>query len=461
MADDDDDEPDGGGGPVAALTGTVWAPNLAPGMVGLGEEIPVAGAVVSLRAERPPPIPDGVYCEPCADATGAAVTDADGHFQVGVLTPGTYWLVIQKGQFRSERQVELIAGTRALTDAETVLPSRRDLAAGQTIPRIAVAVGNNDSIQDILGKLGLGTVGDDGALTSTDGELDFYTNGGADLGLAMGTLRQLVGDLGAPAPVPHRVHPVRRSTPTSPRCAIRQVLRNLRDYVAAGGKLYVTDWSGEWMDDVFPAPAPARRGDRGSGRSTRRPRPTTRRHRHLGPGDVRRRRRRLLRGRRRRRGRSRADRLARRSGRPARRDRRRRRPDRSAALPGVRQLELDRRHHRGAGRLRRPGPAGDRHAQGVGHRLALGDARSATADRHLPPSRVAVGSCTRPTTPRPAATAGSCRKSACSSTWCSSSACATPTRRSSPSPPPCPCPCPCPCPFLIFSRLATSARAGC
>jgi hypothetical protein len=31
------------------------------------------------------------------------------------------------------------------------------------------------------------------------------------------------------------------------------VLRNIRDFVAAGGKLYVTDWSGEWSDNVFPA----------------------------------------------------------------------------------------------------------------------------------------------------------------------------------------------------------------
>jgi hypothetical protein len=28
---------------------------------------------------------------------------------------------------------------------------------------------------------------------------------------------------------------------------------NIRQYVAAGGKLYVTDWSGEWADNVFPA----------------------------------------------------------------------------------------------------------------------------------------------------------------------------------------------------------------
>ena len=31
------------------------------------------------------------------------------------------------------------------------------------------------------------------------------------------------------------------------------MLRNIREFVKAGGKLYVTDWSGEWMDNVFPA----------------------------------------------------------------------------------------------------------------------------------------------------------------------------------------------------------------
>lgn len=29
--------------------------------------------------------------------------------------------------------------------------------------------------------------------------------------------------------------------------------QNLREYVTRGGKLFVTDWSGEWHDNIFPA----------------------------------------------------------------------------------------------------------------------------------------------------------------------------------------------------------------
>ena len=248
-----DDAIDGHGGPGASLTGTVWAPGMAPGMVPPGEEVPIAGAKVYLRADRPPPIPDGVYCEPCMDLTGAAISDAHGHFDVGTLTPGPQWLIIEKGQFRLEQPVTLDAGTRALADADTTLPSVLDVANGKTIPHIAVAAGNYDSIQDILGKIGLGTVGTDGDFTSTAGELDLYTNGGTDLGMAMGTLTQLVGDLDRLK----RYHIVFIPCAGVANVAALQdpaVLRNLRDYVAAGGKLYVTDWSGEWMDDVFPAP---------------------------------------------------------------------------------------------------------------------------------------------------------------------------------------------------------------
>ena len=87
-ANGDDVELDGHGGAVAELTGTVWAPGMAPGMVPTGEEIPIAGAKIYLRAERPAPIPTGVYCETCMDVTGAAVSDARGRFTVGTLTPG-------------------------------------------------------------------------------------------------------------------------------------------------------------------------------------------------------------------------------------------------------------------------------------------------------------------------------------------------------------------------------------
>ena len=80
MADDDDDSaandggmpnaPDAYTGPTGSVTGTVWAPGNAPGMVPAGHEIPVFGAVAYLSYTRPPPIPQQVHCEQCVDPPG-------------------------------------------------------------------------------------------------------------------------------------------------------------------------------------------------------------------------------------------------------------------------------------------------------------------------------------------------------------------------------------------------------
>jgi hypothetical protein len=43
------------------------------------------------------------------------------------------------------------------------------------------------------------------------------------------------------------------------------VRRNLRDYVQAGGRLYVADWSGDWVDNVFPAEVQLSNGAGGFG----------------------------------------------------------------------------------------------------------------------------------------------------------------------------------------------------
>lgn len=238
---------------TGALHGTVWAPGMAPGMVPAQQEIPIAGALVSLELARPAPIPDGVYCQTCVSTGGGVLTDARGGFELAPLVPGTYWLVIQKGQFRLEQELTVEEGRRALPASMTTLPSELDPARGMTIPRIAIAVGNNDTIEDVTGKMGLGQVSAAGDFTSTRGELDLYTNGGADLGMAMGTLAQLVGDLDRL----RRYHIVFIPCAYDANVAALRdpaVLRNLRAYVAEGGKLYVTDWSGEWVDNVWPAP---------------------------------------------------------------------------------------------------------------------------------------------------------------------------------------------------------------
>jgi hypothetical protein len=171
------------------------------------------------------------------------------------VVANTYWLVIQKGQFRLEQQI--VVGpdqTVTLTAEETTLPSVHDPDNGMWVPRIALASGLFDDMEDIMGKMGLGEVDASGKFvaSSAAGAFDVYSNGGAIDGVAIGSLADLVGSLEAMLNYHIIFIPCSGSSNTA-ALDDPNVLANIRDYVNAGGKLYVTDWSGEWSDNVFPA----------------------------------------------------------------------------------------------------------------------------------------------------------------------------------------------------------------
>ncbi|MDH5491318.1 MAG: carboxypeptidase-like regulatory domain-containing protein [Myxococcales bacterium] len=249
----------GDGGPVipfASIAGTVWAPGNAPGMVPANEEIPVFGAAIRLMVGRPAAIPQGVYCEECVDIGGFGTTSAhDGTFSLSGVTPGDYWLVIEKGQFRLERQLHLDSGEDAALDATmTTLPSVHNPSIGDWVPRIAVAAGSYDHIEDVVGKMGIGGVDAAGEFASGVGAdaVHFYANGGRSYPGMMGSLGDLVHDLGRM----RQYHIIFVPCGSDSNTAVLNepaVLQNIREYVSLGGKLYVTDWSGEWHDNVFPA----------------------------------------------------------------------------------------------------------------------------------------------------------------------------------------------------------------
>lgn len=242
-------------GPLGSITGVVWAPGNAPGMVPAGHEFPIFGALVWLSAAKPAPIPERVYCDECVNApSNAASSDHRGMFALEELVPGTYWMVVQKGQFRLDQQVTVVAGeTLELPATATTLPSVHDPANGMTIPRIALASGQYDDMQDIMGKLGIGSVDSNGRFVagSAANVFDVYSNGGAIDGVSVGSLSSLVGDLDRMLDYHIIFIPCSGDQNTSALWN-SQVLDNIREYVNAGGKLYVTDWSGEWSDNVFP-----------------------------------------------------------------------------------------------------------------------------------------------------------------------------------------------------------------
>ena len=330
---------DAGDDGVTRVTGTVWAPGNAPGLVPVGHEIPVAGAMVYLGLVKPDPIPQRVECVPCVQAPPSAqITDASGAFELHPA-PGTYWLVIQKAQFRLEQQI-VVTGDQVLGPELTMLPSVHDPDNGTWIPRIALASGDYDAMESILGKMGIGAVGDDGGFIrpSAAGRFDVYSNGGELDSVAVGRLSNLVSDLDLMMTY-HIIFVPCASDENSRALRDPDNLRNIREYVRAGGRLYVTDWSGEWADNVFPEQIqlrgrvrhPAQRLRPGGG--------------SLVPGPVRQRRRQpglLVAGRR---GGQRGSRLL--AGRPGGQ---RRLADRRPGLPGRGQLGSHRRPSRRPGR---------------------------------------------------------------------------------------------------------------
>ncbi len=262
--DDGGGSSDGGGGepppppPIGVVRGTVWAPGNAVGAVPAGYEIPVAGAMVYLAGTSPPAIPDEVYCDRCELAPAVFITtDAKGNFELAVGTPGTHRLVIEKAQFRLETMIDVPAGQGVtLTAAQTTLPSTHDPDHGAWIPRVAIAIGDSDHIEDIFGKMGILDV--DGAGRTL--EASFAATDRVELwgnpidppfpAQHRGTISQLFGDLA----MMRRYHVifVPCNYESNVAALTPEVRQNIRDYVAAGGKLYVTDWSAEWVDGAFP-----------------------------------------------------------------------------------------------------------------------------------------------------------------------------------------------------------------
>lgn len=236
--------PDAGPGPspdampgapevVGHLTGTVWAPN---------GTVPIAGALLYLTSTAPEPIADHVYCDSCvklAAGTPYALSDSSGHFDLSATATGKQFLVIQKGGFRRVREIYVSKGDLELPNTLTLLPPKTNLAQGDEIPRLTVVRGAYDEIEASLQKLGIDADAIDIVWTPLIGEgaKAFLTDAKAV------NSRHIVflpcGDFTQPSP-----NVDLSSDPT--------IQKNLKSFVDAGGRLYVTDWHYDFIARTFP-----------------------------------------------------------------------------------------------------------------------------------------------------------------------------------------------------------------
>jgi hypothetical protein len=223
----------GDGAAVGQLKGTVMAPN---------GTVPVAGALVYLTAQRPEPTPARVHCDTCVQVgptTPHAIANEKGEFSLGPKVTGAQFLVVQKGGFRRVREIYVQKGEETLPTTLTTLPGKTDAARGDEVPKMTVVHGQYDEIEASLEKLGI----DKSAMEIVTSPLV------GDAAKAFLRDKARVDDKHIIfLPCGDYTQP----TPNVDLSADETIRSNLKAFVEAGGRLYVTDWHYDFLTKTFP-----------------------------------------------------------------------------------------------------------------------------------------------------------------------------------------------------------------
>jgi hypothetical protein len=216
--------------------------------------------------EAPPePLPLGASCE-CGYPDNAVVGGADGRFRLENVPAGWVWLIVQKGRFRRQRLVEVEPGGLLMAPRETTeLPVRQDPANGDEIPRIVIGTGRYDAIEDIFAKLRMGPITptfgfDYHAYMADPGawgvELMLYQQPRAldDAGeeLVAPSFPALLGDGDRLDDYHLAFAPCAEYATYGVVMTSATVRGNVERFVDGGGKLYVTDYAYDVLEQTFP-----------------------------------------------------------------------------------------------------------------------------------------------------------------------------------------------------------------
>ena len=233
-----------------------------------GTTLPVAAPYVWWTPNHEPPEPfiDGLTCD-CGAPPNSVRGGVDGRFSLNNVPSGEVYLVVQKGQFRRYRLIEVPAnGTIVAPDEMTELPVRSDPENGDEIPEIAIGVGLYDAIEDVFAKLRMGPI------TSEYGfDYQEYMENPDAWGVELSVYQQpretedsdweldgpdflaLLRDLDVMSRFDIIFAPCADVDRYATLLDELESRRNIEQFVYNGGKLYVTDYSYDVIEQPFPA----------------------------------------------------------------------------------------------------------------------------------------------------------------------------------------------------------------
>jgi len=235
-------------GQRTTVSGIVRAPT--PPRFGMAD--PLYNVLVYVPNAPVDPFPMGVSCEQCGAGAvwGAplvtALTGADGKFVLQNVPAGKdIPLVVQVGRWRRQVKIaEVKPCADTALDAElTRLP--RTQAEGN-IPHMAIATGIYDPFECTLRKIGIA----DGEFTAPGGtgRVHFYPFGGAHIA---GAPKVSGDDLAGSLPTLSQYDIVLFPC-DDPGDRAAASMKNLVDYTARGGRMFLTDFGYSWLRDQGP-----------------------------------------------------------------------------------------------------------------------------------------------------------------------------------------------------------------
>ena len=250
--DGEDVLPDYFYGPKGAVEGVVMSPESGDPMV---TNFPVSGALVYLVKEPPGNMPDGAYCHRCVELSETVPSDfsaADGTFRIANVPQGSWVMVVEKGDFRKVSLIDVIADTVTTTERVNTTFPKYHAPPNDFTPRMAVALGSFDIMEDIIAKMGLCPLDAEYHWSGDPCDhVDFYGNGGGDWTEDYTPFESLLRNLDLMKQYHVIFVPCSGST-TDDALEDPTVLSNIRSYVDAGGKWYIADWSYDFVEQAFP-----------------------------------------------------------------------------------------------------------------------------------------------------------------------------------------------------------------
>jgi hypothetical protein len=225
-------------GAHTTLSGVALAPN--------GTD-PVEGGIIEIWATVPAALPHGVHCENCAhsDALAFAVSGSDGKFNVnldGLPFATSYAVTVRKAGFRRilPSATILVCANTPLDKSQTSLPGK---SAEGDLPKIAVSTGNVDHLEKVLTAMGI---------TEFDCVKGLPPGSAKETCTRAETLGELLADSSAMNEYAMIFIACAVADTYEPKSYDDVSAKNLRAWIAQGGKLVATDDSYDFVEQTYP-----------------------------------------------------------------------------------------------------------------------------------------------------------------------------------------------------------------